>query len=529
MSARLLSLTALLWLASAAVAQEPGEYAEARAAFERALAAQKSGDAEAAIAAYHQVLALKPDSASTYNNLAKLHQSQGNQEEALSSYQKAIAIDDENQPFYRQQYAKALASAGRNDEAYKQYEQLALEVPEATSAQRVVLDRFIADAPGSGDELVRFLWVDLRNEQALRAAESALKALQNATFEPRIQFDLVTVVGAAMSRPGVSAEQNKRLLRSLARLDNEILSRCVDELVSLNREPEGDYPWWAERGSARRDPRVGIWPRDAFRGVARTLGWRAELAGEYELAERYYRTAATLSDDELDPKAFESLVRLYAGRGQTDKLEALASDGTMLRRVFQQKGDAYRRGHLEAIYQYHVTLGYLFGNLAKQDPKWWGDSETPASAVFQLERAMAVGKQIDARTRRDDPPRGTRGSEQKEQKAHVDVGVVSLLSNYYDKNDQARSRELRLETAARLRAVNNNAHARQVLKPVPDVTIDNINKTRLRDQLQKAGESNAGPDISGRDLSDAELRRALQRQQARSLVEAARRNDPDDR
>ena len=524
-------LATLLVAAAASWSQEPDEFSEARAAFERALAAQKSGDAESAIAAYHEVLALKPDSAATYNNLAKLYEKQGNQDEALRNYRKAVAIDDKNQPFYREQYAKALEAAGNQRGAVTQYERIAREMPESVTAQRNVVNFYLAQAPDNGDAFAKFLWNKLRQGQALSTAQAALRGLQTGRYPTRFKFELVAIVGAAMGTTAVTAEESETLMSALAELDDEVLNACVSELASLRAQPGGEYPWWSRRGSVRREAERGVWPRDAFRAVARKLGWRAEVEGDYERAEAYYRTAAFLVADELDPKAFEFLVKLYSRRGQLDRLDKLVRDSETLNRLFEGKGEAYRRGHLEKIYQYHVTLGYLFGNLARRDPRWWGDSSTPASAVFQLERAMEVGRQIDEGSSGRTPP-GTRGDDVRSRRAgpHVDVGVVNLLSEYYDRNEEGRSQALRVETAARLKAADKTAAARQVLKPVSNVELKDVEAIRLPDRNRIPNEPNRLDLPSAeerRDLTRAELIRARQRQEARDLVEASRRQNND--
>ena len=52
------------------------------------------------------------------------------------------------------------------------------------------------------------------------------------------------------------------------------------------------------------------------------------------------------------------------------------------------------------------------------------------------------------------------------QQAHVDVGVVELLADYYDRKDPARARTLRLQSAERLEKAGETSAAMQVMRPL---------------------------------------------------------------
>lgn len=437
---------------------------EQRAAFQRALELQKAGDLDGAESAYADVLKSKRDSAATYNNLAKLHQDRGDTGKALAYFRRAVSIDDPNNAFYRHQYAQLLRQTGDNAEAARQFQLVALGQPDAVRAHREVMEYYLTVGQSNATRFAEYLWDVLESGEPLRAAESAIQGLEMGGFDRSIGLELMTIVAAALGRPTITEEQAQQVRDELRSLAAGYLEPCIEELERLYASPAGEFPWWAEEGSPYDEPPRGVWRREAFRSVARHLGRRSELAREFELAEAYYRAAATLHPEGLDPLAFEALVKLYARTEQTDRIEELASDRRYVGQLFQQKNEFYRRGQLAKIYDYHVTLGHIYGALAQRDPKWWGDSQTPASAVFQLERAVRIGKEVN----------------------EIDVGVVQLLAGYYSVNQPGRDVDLRLDTAKRLAEADKPAAARKIVMPLQNVNYQNIDRTRLeRPELMK--------------------------------------------
>lgn len=430
---------------------------EQRAAFQRALELQKAGDLEAAETAYLQVLRLKRDSAATYNNLAKLHEGRGDTEKALAYFRRAASIEDPRNAFYRQQYAQLLKQTGNSAEATQQFQRVALDQPEAIQAHREVVSWYLTDGQSRAKRFAGYLWDVLESGEALRAAEAATQGLQFGDFDESTRFELMTIIAAALGRPTVTWSQADQIRGELRPVAEGYLEQCVEELDRLYESPEGEFPWWAEEGNPYEEPQRGVWRREAFRSVARNLGRRSELAEDFQLAEGYYRTAATLHPDGLDPLAFEALVKLYARTEQIDRIEELANDRRYVGQLFEQKNEFYRRGQLRKIYDYHVTLGHIYGALARKDPKWWGDSRTPGSAVFQLERAVMIGEEVDK----------------------TDVGVVELLAGYYNVNEPGRDVRLRLDAAERLKADDKHAAASAIVKPLRTLDLQTIDRTKL--------------------------------------------------
>ena len=435
---------------------ETGQSARAKALFARALELQRGGQYRQAIEQYQQVLGIEPESAPTLNNLGRIHEALGETDQALDYYRRAVKVAKDNQAFYQKQYADLLWKTKQEKAAVSQYEAIALHMPQFTQAHDAVVDYYLQSEQRDPDAFLAYLWRLVEEGEVITASDAALAALASGKRGREAQ-ELLTVTTQTLSHDTLSQAQSLHIRDQLVRLtDHPDIGRGVTELLALYQSPTGDFGWWAQKGNPWDDPKRGVWPRDAFRAVARSLGRAAERSGQPDRAEAYYFTAAELSQDELDPLAFQALSKLYTRQGNIAKLEALGSNPNYTDRLFSQKNEAYRRGQLDKIYEYHVTLGYIYGTLARQDQKWWGDSHTPASAVFQLERAISIGQAIDSR---DNHPAD-------HQQAHVDVGVVELLADYYDRKDPARARTLRLQSAERLEKAGETSAAMQVMRPL---------------------------------------------------------------
>ena len=439
-----------------------GQSARAKALFDQAIELQRSGQDRQAIERYQQVLGIEPESAPTLNNIGRLHETLGETDQALDYYRRAIKAAKDNQSFYQKQYADLLWKMKREKEAVSQYEAIALQMPQLTQAHDAVVDYYLQSEQRDPDAFMAYLWRLVEEGEVITASDAALAALASGKAGREAQ-ELLTVTTQTLSHNTLSQRQSAHIREQLARLkDHPDIGQGVTELLALYQSPRGDFRWWAQKGDPWEDPKQGVWPREAFRAVARSLGSAAERSGNPDLAEAYYFTAAELSEDELDPLAFQALAKLYTRQKDIAKLEALGNNPHYTGRLFSQKNEAYRRGQLDKIYEYHVTLGYIYGTLAQQDQKWWGDSDTPASAVFQLERAITIGQAIDSR---DNHPAD-------HYQAHVDVGVVELLADYYGRKYPVKARELRALSAERLEKAGETSAAKQLmrslhLKPLP--------------------------------------------------------------
>lgn len=477
---QLRATTAVLFALAAACAMSPQVVAQpddspidaaeenrAKLLFDQGLQLQQSQEYEGAAESYLQVLEIKPESGSTLNNLGRLYASLGDMDQAIQYYERAAQVPGDNQAFYRKQYADMLWQTQRQAEAVVEYRAVISQLPQATAARDTVANFYLQDYQRDHDELIGYLWELVGTGEILSAAETALTVLESGRGD-EWSVDLLTVVARALGHETLSREQSEAIrmrLRPLVR--DPAVGSGVAEILALHESPNGAFPWWAGRGNPSRDPARGMWPRDAFLQLARALGAQAERDDDLDLAEAYYFAAARLNREEPDPLAFLALCQLYLRQDDFAKLESIIDDSTIVNRMFEGKGEAYRRGQLDKIYQYHVTLGYIYGSLASRNTIPWGDSRTPTSAVFQLEHARTVGALID--------------DQQGNQRApHIDVGVVELLATYYGQDNPSRATELRIESARRLMNAGSEDAARQVLSPVPQETLRRQDATLYR-------------------------------------------------
>jgi hypothetical protein len=188
---------------------------------------------------------------------------------------------------------------------------------------------------------------------------------------------------------------------------------------------------------------------------------RYESAGDGSKAEDCYLLAAELAPEEPDPKAFAGLADLYASMGRLDKLEALLEREEVY--LFRGKGEAYRESHQEKIFEFHRTLGKIYGHLEK-----WEDDGKPTSAIFQLEHAREVAKRLDSQDPEAREPRFT-------------ADMAELLSKAYEAQGQTeKSLRLRIEVAEEYRETGDEKAVSRLLEPVQRQSVPDDLEVRFR-------------------------------------------------
>ncbi len=450
------------------------------------LAAEATGDRPSlkrAAKVYEGVLELKPKSASTHHNLGRVYQRLRRLERAEAHYRKAILAAQADRPFYRRKYADFLKDTRQWPQAVAVYEQIARDSPQDVDTHRILLDRYLDFEANGIAPLMRYLWRLVDRGEVVRAQDAALEALEKGS--PRkLRTELLTVVAASLGRQSVKPSKflestTGERLQSLER--DPVIGQGAAELVAVFTTPgdyASDFRWWSRQGDARQEPQRGVWPRDAFQDLMRRVGaWYEER--DAEIAEECYRTAATLSRKELDVRAFQDLVEFYAEQDKTEKLESVAREVAGL--VSDDDLGTYRRDQLQNVYDYHKSLGQFYGHLAGQGEKAWGDTDTPATALFQLDRAYQAGKLLDDQV----PGEGGPGPPPR---LHLDPGVVDLLAQGYAATGAAsgrqelieRGNEVRVESAERFVASGDRRSAAKVLEPVSAAELSPIQRQRYQ-------------------------------------------------
>ncbi len=334
---------------------------------------------------YQRALELRPDFSAALNNLAQLYARFGPDERAGELYARAVAVHegDPRQAFYAANYADFLADQGMWKAASEYYTRALESSPSDPETRRRLLEVYARSDPKMA---VRHLWEGIQLGAVNQTLQGALELLAT---EHRDKTEVLTIVVVALSEqyyePSTfGATDTGERLRSLS--DDPEVGAGIAQILLLHEgndlEPQS-YGWWAARGDIFEDPAFGMWPRDGFRQLIRSLGDRYRESGSLERAWRYYELSATLELEDPDPEAFLGIVDIALATGHLDSLEVFAE--RYVPTLFFGKHQAYKRSRYPEIYSYHRSLGVLFAHLER-----WGNSWTPASAIFQLEHALCA-------------------------------------------------------------------------------------------------------------------------------------------
>lgn len=410
---------------------------------------------------YLQVLERDPRSATTMNNLARLYEAAGRTAEASRMYERALQLEQSPEPALEKNYADFLAKNGQWEEAANRYEALVKKEPQSTAPHKTLVERYLKIG---SPRLIDYLWELVEQGQVLRTEEASLAALEAREWEPELVDQLFTILAVSLSQRYYAADsflegQAAERLQHLTQSSNASIARCAEELVRVHGREDlqpQSYPWWSKRGDPEEEAPRGMWPRDAFRELVRSLGQRAKQVQNFELAERYFRLAADLAPDEVDPLGFRELVDLYVEQNRMDELRLLAEEYEP--QLFMGKGTAYRESHLAKIFDYHRTLAELYAYLDQ-----WGHERDPNSAIFQLSRAWQTARLLD------------------EQSAKEEVGRVEftpqlanlLAQGYQSTGQEEKSSEVRLSAAEMYLQDGNDRKAELVLAPLEDSEAQN--------------------------------------------------------
>lgn len=407
---------------------------------------------------YLKVLEIRPDSAAAANNLAEVYREQGRNEQAEHFYKRAIKSDDPRQALYLRNYANWLGETGKYEQAVPVYKRLVKLQPQSSEAHRALMSHYLKNP----ERLAEYVWELEIAGQVRRAQLASLEGLEASPASTSARTELLAAFVAALGSEYFDPKTftaSRRAVRLQAFRDDLAIGQGVQELFTLLSAQSWDpnlYDWWRERGSSYQDPERGMWPRDAFRRLIRSMGGWFKRAGEREVAKLFLEMSAVLEHDDPDPKAFRDLTDIYIEAGDLNAVKNLMDRFEV--EMFTGKGEAYRRSQQGKILEYHSILGKVYAHIGE-----WGNSSTPASAIFQLEHARTVAGRLE---RQDDAP------------PNFNADLAVLLARSYeavDRNNEAIA--VRLDTANRYHAIGNTKDAARLLRPLRDQpvppTLDN--------------------------------------------------------
>ena len=429
-----------------------------------------------AVRFYEKALDIRPDIGSALNNLAHVYDQMGLTDQASRFYRKAIKLNDKRQSFYEVNYADFLFGHDELHAALKYYRRVLKSQPDNSHVRKKIIDASIS----LGDKrLVPFLWELMENGWSIEAQQGAMQTLLEAKWSfrrDREELLALAVVGLSMQMYDPREFTGSDVGNKFRQLSSDpALRREAQDIIDLHQLEKNDFnkfSHWAHKGDLFSDPSQGVWPRDAFLQLVRSLGDRYRGYLNFQQAETYYLLAINLDHYAPDPDAILKLADLYIAQGDQEELKKMMAEYQIS--LFKGKAKAYRNSHLIKIYQYHRALGVIYANIDN-----WGNSQTSTSAIFQLEHAIKTAQVINGRT------------EKKEDQIIVEPRLVTYLADGYKRMNQPdKAIRIQLDAAETMMRQGASSQAEKVLVPlatVPQAVMKDEQKKRYIEIRSKIG------------------------------------------
>ncbi len=436
-------------------------------AVEWQLAAQQVAPPEAhqllarAAAGYRKVLSVRPHAAAAWYNLGRALRDLGDPAAAGEAFARAADRQHSGgarRAYYLRQWADFLDETGDADRARLAREEAVLAEPRLDDVHAELQRSYLAAAATAPERLLGYLWRLVEAQQATRGADLALTALESG-WRAGDKPELLAAIAASLARMN---RMPREVLESteLARLrpfaSDPAIGAGVDELIRLYTTP-GSYAepfrWWS-RTSETWSRERGLSRADALRAAMRSVGDRYRERRESGVAVSCYRAALELSE-RPDPLALRRLAAVYVERDDLPALETLArTHADPAGSVFREKGRLYVEGRLDEVLDYHRALGQIYGSLAAAGKLAWGSVHEPATALFQLDRALAIAERLE-----DDAADGETVV------TRVDPDLALLYVRGLEATGQAdAARRVRVDTARRFQRAGDTATRTRILE-----------------------------------------------------------------
>lgn len=404
---------------------------------------------------YESAVRFAPASGGAWNNMAQVCARLGDDEQAATAFQKAIAVADDRQALYTLGYAEFVEKS--DPDKARRFLYLALEQePQNERIHERLIGWYAAHAQ---ERIGEYTWWLHDHGQTGRALGTSLRLLDEPERPQEPRELLLTCAVTALSELEPSRRkfldgESVRPWRAL--LDRPELSQPISEILLLFETAPADlhaerFPWWRERVPTERDapaPPRG-WPQEAFTSLVRALGETAEREeGGREEAAHYYLLAYGLSPELLDAKALVKLIDLWIRSGQRSRIAEFLEREEY--RLFHDKNRAILAMNFRRMYDFHRALGIIYAELER-----WGSSGRAGSALFQLEHALDSARRVNSQ------------SLDGQGELLVEPQLVELLARgYLQTDDGNRAFELRVTSAEYYRSLGNTRAAAEVFEPV---------------------------------------------------------------
>lgn len=359
---------------------------------------------DAAIDAYSRSIDEEP-SAAAMNNLAQIRLAKGEPEKALALLRTAVALNDRQKDYYEENLGDLLLQMGRAADATKQYLRASAGRPSASRLNEKITTALVkfaeaddlspASSARAAREYVASLYASNQIDAATRTALDLIS--RSERLDAQAGHELMALAAAALSKRNYEATTFAATPPAMQLVEiskkRRVSGSGAKQLLALylSPKPDKDFSFWRATQSPSRDIPS---PLEAFRLVARAIGFQKQQDGNIEAAESYYRAALGLRDYEVDSRAFLDLASLYYTTRRRGDLERVAEEFDS--RLYRGKGLAYQRLDWEGVYEYHRSLGTVYTWLEQ----WANPSRPFASAIYQLEHAEKAVEEINRRSPR---------------------------------------------------------------------------------------------------------------------------------
>ncbi|MDH3892326.1 MAG: hypothetical protein OEV49_14710 [candidate division Zixibacteria bacterium] len=415
-----------------------------------------------AMDAYYGATSLLPDYSAALHNLGKVYQELGNQDLAFRYLKQAVESAPAGQPFYSESLAKSYFQVGDSTAGLTYMAMAVAQQPHQQERREQLVSLLQVQ---DKEAIIRFLEDMLNNGNALSALDLSLKQLADTTWSASIKKRLFGIVVASLSQGALQAslELDKTSQELLARLASDsVLAPAVSVLQDMLRiGNSADVDTTLVEGITRRVSGLDEELQQQFDQLAAWLGETQLRQQKYEAAQQYLELAHA-TGNQLDRDVLISLSDVYFQTGNTDELRWLAESEAS--RLYEAKGESYRRGDLPEIYRYHRTLGMMYTLTEKTGLKGSGY----ATSEFQLSHALKAAQRYNSQV-----AEGNR--------IRVDDRVVISLADTYDRNDKPKqAMDLRTEWSENYLDIGDRRAANEVFR-----TIDVSNVANSGDQSVK--------------------------------------------
>jgi tetratricopeptide (TPR) repeat protein len=270
---------------------------------------------------YLEVIKAQPDRGAALLNLAEVYAELGKSTEARAMFERSLAAGGAKSPWYLASYGRFLVRIGDLSTAATYIKAAITADPQLLSAQTANFELITAR---DGEAAAVAFLCTLRKERGPIAGRIASGAIADSSLSDDCKLSLVQLIVETLTEQSYlpSAFAGSDIGRDLAgRLADPIVGEAIRELFALHSgaETKTSFSWWLT--TSVRSGCTGSSAAELFNALAVSLGDRLKRSGDFAGSERYYRLAL-VQGDRVNLLALTRLEELYT---MTRDLRALDS------------------------------------------------------------------------------------------------------------------------------------------------------------------------------------------------------------